>query len=301
LTLLFSIHHPVSFLNASFFLNVLIFKDEIIIIPFQTPFCVLINFAMGQIICVASQKGGTGKTTTAVNLAASLALLERQVLLVDCDPLGNATTGIGIDKGKLSCDLFDALVGRVYPRDILVESSLDCLQVLPARIGLHHAEKRLGTRPEPERYMRDVVREVSNDYEFTIIDSPPSFGFLTKSALASSDFLLLPLQHQIFSFEGLSQLLVMVRGIQKKLNPLLKIAGIFYTMCRNDSFKGQLFDAEDLHQFRDKLFSTVIPWDDTLSEASDLTRPVALLDIMSKGAVAYMQLAQELMAVLARN
>jgi len=281
--------------------NVLIFKDEIIIIAFQTSFCVLIKIAMGQIICVASQKGGTGKTTTAVNLAASLALLEKHTLLVDCDPLGNATTGIGIDKGKLSGDLFDALVGRVYPRDILVESSLDCLQVLPARIGLHHAEQRLGNRPEPERFLRNVVREVSRDYEYTIIDSPPSFGFLTKSALASSDFLLLPLQYQIFSFEGLSQLLSMVRGIQKKLNPLLKIAGIFYTMCRNDSKNRQLFDTENLNQFRDKLFSTVIPWDDTLSEASDRTRPVALLDMMSKGAVAYMRLAQELMDVLARD
>jgi chromosome partitioning protein len=256
---------------------------------------------MGKIICVASQKGGTGKTTTAVNLAASLALLERHTLLVDCDPLGNATTGIGIDKGKLSCDLFDALVGRVYPREILVDSSLDCLQVLPARIGLHHAEQHLGNKSEPEGFLRTIVREVSKDYEFTIIDSPPSFGFLTKSALASSDFLLLPLQYQIFSFEGLSQLLLMVRGIQKKLNPPLKIAGIFYTMCRNDSEKMQRFDSGQLHQLADKLFSTAIPWDDTLSEASNLTRPVALLDMMSKGAIAYMQLAQELLGVLERE
>ena len=259
----------------------------------------LIRGTMGHIICVASQKGGTGKTTTAVNLAASFALLEKHTLLVDCDPLGNATTGIGVDKSKLSHDLLDVFAGRSYPREVLVDSGIEYLQVLPARIGLHHAEESLSGRPDPELFLRGAVRDVSMDFDFTVIDSPPSFGFLTKSALAASDFLLLPLQHQIYSFEGLSQLLHMVRGIQKKINPGLKIAGIFYTMCRNNLNTAHHSDTESLFYFKEKLFSTIIPWDDLLSEAANLARPAALLDIMSKGAVAYLQLAQELMDNLA--
>lgn len=256
---------------------------------------------MSQIICVASQKGGTGKTTTAVNLAASLALLEQDTLLVDCDPLGNATTAVGVDKGGLSLDLFDALTGRVSPRDILVDSGLDRLQVLPARVGLHHAERSLAGAPRSELVLGSIVRKISNDFAYTIIDSPPSFGFLTKSALASSDFLLLPLQHQIFSFEGLSQLLLMIRGIQKTIHPGLKIAGIFYTMSRIEPGDDPLQNSNELHFLKHKLFKTVIPWDDALASAADQTRPVALLDVLSRGSVAYMQLARELMDVLAKG
>ena len=216
------------------------------IISFLKKQIVVINAAMGHIICVASQKGGTGKTTTAVNLAASLALLEKDTLLVDCDPLGNATTGIGVDKGKLTHDLFDALVGVASSRDVLVDTSLDRLQVLPSRVGLHHAERILGGNPRAGLILRTVIREIAQDYTYTIVDSPPSFGFLTRSALTASDFLLLPLQHQIFSFEGLSQLLLMIRGIQKTTHPGLKIAGVFYTMCRNEPCDAPVSDSAEL-------------------------------------------------------
>jgi chromosome partitioning protein len=254
---------------------------------------------MGHIICVASQKGGTGKTTSAVNLAASLALLEKDTLLVDCDPLGNATTGMGVDKGGLSHDLFDAMTDRVSPGDILVDTYFDRLQVLPARVGLHHVQAALGSTPNPELVLRNVIRKISCNYEYTLIDSPPSFGFLTLSALASADHLLLPLQRQIFAFEGLSQLLLMIRGVQKSIHPTLKIAGIFYTMCRDITEPDPFSRSPGFSFLKNKLFKSIIPWDDNLSSAADQTRPVSLLDVLSKGSVAYMDLAQELVEVLA--
>jgi chromosome partitioning protein len=260
---------------------------------------VLINTTMGQIICVASQKGGTGKTTTAVNLAASLALLEKHTLLVDCDPLGNATTGVGVDKGDLSHDIFDALTGRASIREIITDSALDFLQVLPSRAALHYIEGKLGEK-KSEQILRNITRDISRDYDFIIVDSPPSFGFLTQCALASADFLLLPLQYSVYAFEGLSQFLMMIRHIREELNPSLKIAGVFYTMFQNKTGKDILFHEKIPHPFERQLFSTVIPWDDTLSRAADMGKPAALVDILSKGCVAYMELSLELIAAVSK-
>ena len=179
------------------------------------------------------------------------------------------------------------------------ETDFDRLQVLPARIGLIHAEKSIRNDSSPERALSDIIREISRDYTATIIDSPPGFGFLTRSALTASDFLLLPLQHQIYSFEGLSQLLLMIRSIQKKSNPGLKIAGVFYTMCRTLPDAKPFSDTGAFSFLNRRLFKTVIPWDDTLAKAADRMQPAALLDILSKGSVSYMQLARELMDELA--
>jgi len=260
----------------------------------QNKICVVLKCAMGHIICIASQKGGTGKTTTAVNLAAALAILEKQTLLVDCDPLGNATTGVGIDKGLISSSLYHALVGTARVRDVVVDTMLDYLQIMPARIDLLRAEaqtkgKSTGT------VMRHMLRDIAWDYDYIIIDSPPSLGFLTISAMASADFLILPLQYQIFSFEGLSQLLMVVKKIRNSINPDLKIAGILFTMCGNTPTNGQSNDIDALGRIQHKIFQTRIPWDTVLSDAANHTKPAALLDMMSQGANAHMELAQELM------
>jgi len=247
-----------------------------------------------RIFCVASQKGGTGKTTTAVNLAAALAIFEKQTLLVDCDPLGNATTGVGIDKGSISCSLYHALVGAARARDVIVDTTLDYLQIMPARIDLLRAEAQTKGK-STGAVMRRMLRDLAWDYDYIIIDSPPSLGFLTISAMASADFLILPLQYQIFSFEGLSQLLMVVKKLRNSINPELKIAGILFTMCDHTPATGQSNETATLSRIQHKIFQTRIPWDTLLAEAANHTKPAALLDMMSEGANAHMKLAQELM------
>ncbi len=258
---------------------------------------------MGQIVCVTSQKGGTGKTTTAVNLAASLALLEKDTLLVDADPLGNATTGIGLDKQKLPWDLYDVLTERVTAREALCDTSLEYLQVLPARYGLHHAESILKRGPAAAVADRMVLHHalsgLSGEFEVVIIDSPPSLGFMTQCALAAADFLLLPIQQRLYAYEGLSQLLQLIRHIRKTCNPSLRIAGLFYTMQDNYRERDRLNDtAQPTRRFGGKLLQTTIPFDPKLAEAADMTAPLALLDMKAKGAVGYLSLARELLRIL---
>ena len=253
---------------------------------------------MAHIICVSSQKGGTGKTTTAVNLAASLAVFEQRTLLVDCDPLGNATTNLGIDKKGLSLDLYHALVGEADIQAVILESNMAYLQVLPARFGLFRAETKLSSTPNRERALRSLLGNCAHAFDYIIVDSPASFGYLSLCAMVSADWLLIPLQFQVHAFEGLSHLLHIVQNVRRTIHSNLKISGILFTMCDEPEIIRKSITTGALKQFKENIFSTIIQWDDLFRDASNLTKPLVLHDIMSRGAQAYLKLAKEIIHLL---
>jgi chromosome partitioning protein len=246
---------------------------------------------MSRIVCIASQKGGTGKTTTAVNLSASLALLEKRTLLVDFDPQGNAATSLGIDKRALGSDVSQALAGISALRDVIVRTRLEFLDFAPARFGLFAVEDRLVKTGADAFGFRSRIEVDAGAYDFIIIDSPPSIRYLTLCAMAAADFLLIPIQPGLYTLEGLGQLLH-VAGRIRASNRFPKIGGILLTMCNGNSADGKA--REILEKLGSLLFSTSIPLDPRLAEAADGGMPLALLDLTSKGAGAYLDLAREI-------
>lgn len=251
---------------------------------------------MNYIISISNQKGGVGKTTTAINLCASLAVADKKCLLIDCDPQGNATTGLGIEKSSLRQGLYDFLLGTAQAKDVITKTDLSGLSLIGATINLIGAEVEMVSVQQREYRLRQKLLPLREQYDYIILDCPPSLGFLTINALTAADSVLVPLQCEYYALEGLSQLLKTVMTIKKGLNPALKIAGILLTMydARNN-LSLQVEDEVRAH-FKNAVFNTIIPRNVRLSEAPSHGMPILLYDIQSKGAQSYLELAKELIS-----
>lgn len=255
----------------------------------------LISSTMAQIICIANQKGGVGKTTTSINLAAALAQLGKNTLLVDCDPQANATTGIGIDKSTLRQNLYHGLIGDVDTKELIHATAMERLSVIPARVELIGFEVEMMAHEGRELVMRELLDEIKASYDYIVIDCPPSLSLLTLNAMASADSILVPLQSEFYALEGLSQLIDTVKRIKAGLNPRLRINGILLTMFdRRTNLSFQVAEEAEKH-FNDLVFTTRIPRSVRLSEAPSYGEPIFLYDPTSVGAKSYMALAKEVL------
>ncbi|WP_082231996.1 ParA family protein [Halobacillus massiliensis] len=251
---------------------------------------------MGKVISIANQKGGVGKTTTAVNLSACLAYLNYKVLLVDIDPQGNATSGVGIEKGTLDQCIYDVLVDSVSAEDVRTETVVGNLDAIPATIQLAGAEIELVPTISREVRLKQAIDEVKASYDYVIIDCPPSLGLLTINSLTASDTVLIPVQCEYYALEGLSQLLNTVRLVQKHLNKSLMIEGVLLTMLDARTNLGIQVIDEVKKYFQEKVYQSIIPRNVRLSEAPSHGKPVMVYDAKSRGAEVYLELAKEVVA-----
>jgi len=248
---------------------------------------------MAQIIAIANQKGGVGKTTTAVNLAASLAAAEKRTLLVDMDPQGNASSGVGIDKQSLDTTIYNVLLGEVAAESAVLPTELEHLRIMPATPDLIGAEVELVSVVDRERKLQDALKLVSKEYDYVLIDCPPSLGLLTVNALTAADSVLIPLQCEYYAMEGLSQLMATIDLIRQELNPDLTLQSILLTMFDPRNNLSHQVSEEIRSHFGQQVFTTIIPRNVRLSEAPSFGQPVLLYDIGSRGATAYLELAKE--------
>jgi chromosome partitioning protein len=250
---------------------------------------------MARVIAIANQKGGVGKTTTAVNLAASLAIAEKRTLLIDADPQGNATSGVGIEKGVVERSLYDVLIDGVPVREVVrPDEQLPFLHVIPATQDLVGAELELVGSTNREGRLRAALDVIRGDYDYVLIDCPPSLGLVTLNVLTAADAVLIPIQCEYYALEGISQLLNTIRLVQQNFNPGFQIDGVLLTMYDNRLNLSKQVVAEAKEYFGAKVFRTVIPRNVRLAEAPSFGKPILLYDVQSVGAKSYLSVAQEL-------